>query len=213
MPNTPPSRRISNLGSRPGSYFPPPAISSTRPRRESVSEAADRLGWMQGPGGVGTFNKNVRKPGPSQDGLNAWAKKHIPGLAIDSLPSVSLVGGETAQFGFKDDLARIDEPREGRSGTATPSGSGQGLGLENAAAAIEGWVRRLAVKGPGTPTMRGRADTADLIELLDGTGSDDGRSFELTPGAGSALGGSGREDLDGLIRGRMSAGTKGGKSD
>ena len=166
---------------------------------------------MRGPGGVGTFNKNVRKPGPSQDGLNAWAKKHIPGLAIDSLPSISLTGGEQAHFGFSDELASITEAPV-RTGTATPSSSGQGLGIENAAAAVEGWIRRFAVNVPGTPKMRGRSDTADLIELLDGTGSDDGR-FELTPGAGSALGGSGREDLDGLIRGRMTAAMKGGKTD
>jgi hypothetical protein len=220
---TSPQRWTSNsLGSMSsqhvGSYFPPPAMSNTRPRRErreSVSEAADRLGWMRGPGGVGTFNKNVRKPGPSQDGLNAWAKKHLPGLAIDSLPSASLVGGETAQFGFKDELANITEGpiRSGTPGVSTPSGSQSGLGIEHAAAAVEGWIRRLAVKGPGTPTMRGRSDNADLIELLDGTGSDDGRGFELSPGAGSALGGSGREDLDGLLRGRMTAGMKGGKSD
>lgn len=215
---TPSPRRTSNHGPGPssslGSYFPPPSMAAprSRSRRESVGERADRLGWMSGPGGVGTFNKNVRRPGPSQDGLNAWAKKHLPGLAIDSLPSAALIGGETAQFGFKDDLASITEGQV-RSGAATPSGAGQGLGIENAAAAIEGWVRRLAVKGPGTPTMRGRSDTADLIELMDGTGSDDGRGFELTPGTGSALGGSGREDLDGLIRGRMTAGTKGGKSD
>ena len=218
-----PSRRTSNLGSRPsqsitGSYFPPPS-SSTRSRRESVGEAADRLGWMRGPGGVGTLGKNVRKPGPSQDALNAWAKKHIPGLAIDSLPSVSLVGGESAHFGFGEDLGSISEGpmRALRSGTATPNGLGQGLGLENAAAAIEGWVRRLAIKGPGTPKLGGRVESSDLIELLDGTGSDDGRGFELSPGTSRApstgLNGTGREDLDGLIRGRMAAGTKGGKTD
>lgn len=217
------SRRTSNLGPRPSqstseSYFPP-TISSTRPRRQSVGEAADRLGWMRGPGGVGTFGKNVRKPGPGQDGLNAWAKKHIPGLAIDSLPSTSLVGGEAAHFGFNDELSSIIEgpARSTGSGTATPSGMGQGLGIENAAAAIEGWVRRLAIKGPGTPKLGGRVENADLIELLDGTGSDDGRGFELSPGSLRApiagLAGSGREDLEGVIRGRASAGAKGRKSD
>jgi len=218
-----PSRRTSNLGPRPsesmgGSYFPPTA-SSTRPRRDSVGEAADRLGWMRGPGGVGTFAKNVRKPGPGQDGLNAWAKKHIPSLTIDSLPSVSLTGGESAHFGFSDELSSISEApvRIAGSGTATPSGLGQGLGIENAAAAIEGWVRRLAVKGPGTPKLGGRNDTSDLIELLDGTGSDDGRGFELTPGSLRAptpsLSDTRREDLDSVIRGRATAGTKGRKSD
>jgi hypothetical protein len=94
---------------------------------------------------------------------------------------------------------------------------GQGLGIENAAAAIEGWVRRLAIKGPGTPKLGGRSESTDLIELLDGAGSDDGRGFELSPGSLRApitgLSGSGREDLEGVIRGRASAGAKGGKSD
>lgn len=60
-----PSRRTSNLGPRPsqpitsiGSYFPP-LKPSRRPRRESVGEAADRLGWMRGPGGVGTWKSVV----------------------------------------------------------------------------------------------------------------------------------------------------------
>jgi hypothetical protein len=228
-PASTPSRRTSNLGPRPskplsGGYFPPQS-SSTRPRRESVGQAAERLGWMRGPGGVGTLGKNVRKPGPSNDGLNSWANKHIPGLAIDSLPSTSILGGESAHFGFGDELASIAEsPVNGlrsnrlRNGTSTPSGSGQGLGIENAAAAIEGWVRRLAIK-PGTPNLGGRShiENADLIELLDGPGSDDGRGFELNPGslksATPGVGGSGREDLDGLIRGRAAAGAKGGKTD
>ncbi|KAG4415366.1 hypothetical protein IFR04_011515 [Cadophora malorum] len=217
-----PSRQSSSLG-RPalpigtiGSYFPP-LKSSTRPRRESVGEAADRLGWMRGPGGVGTFGKNVRRPGPGNDGLNTWARKHIPGLTMDSLPSRSILGGETAHFGFSDDLGSIAEGSYNNpdSGSATPS-AGQGLGLENAAAAIEGWVRRMATVTPGTPKGGGRIEPQpDLIELLDGTGSDDGRGFELSPGRlrSDTPVGTGREDLDGLIRGRATAGTKGGKSD
>jgi hypothetical protein len=176
---------------------------------------------MRGPGGVGTFSKNVRKPGPAQDGLNSWAKKHIPGLAIDSLPSVSLTGGESAHISITDEVSGLEDgPMRSslRSGTATPSGAGQGLGLENAAAAIEGWVRRLATIRPGTPRMGGVGGSepgADLIELLDGAGSDDGRGFELSPGTMRVppLGSTGREDLDGLARGRATAGSKGGKGD
>ena len=228
-PSSTTSRRTSNLGPRPsqpigGSYFPPAMPSSTRPRRESVSETADRLGWMRGPGGVGTMGKDVRKPGPAQDGLNSWAKKHIPGLAIDSLPSTSILGGESAHFGFDGELGSIAEGgyTAGAQGIGTVTlsgGSGNGLGLENAAAAIEGWVRRLAIKTPGTPKLGGsrHAEATDLIELLDGAGSDDGRGFELNPGSLrapiSSIGGSGRDDLDGLARGRTTAGAKGGKSD
>ncbi|CAL3969915.1 hypothetical protein PZA11_007536 [Diplocarpon coronariae] len=192
------SRRTSNLGRRPsqpnssatgsglsGSYFPPhPA----RARRESVSEAADRLGWMRGPGGVGTLGKNVRRPGPGQDGLNSWARKHAPGLTIGDLPSSSILGGEVAHFGFGDELESIHESARGGNGaglvgtSASGPGAGQ-LGLENAAAAIEGWVRRMATitPGVGTPGGQGRPEP-DLIELMDGTGSDDGRGFEVVPG-------------------------------
>lgn len=220
--STPP-RQPSNFGSRPsipGSYFPPsPMISSVRSRRESVSEAAGRLSWLQGPGGVGTLGKNVRKPGPGNDGMNSWVKRHIPGLAIDDLPSTSVLGAETAHFGFSEELASIAEgPAFNNSNNATGSTAvlgPNGLGLENAAAAIEGWVRRMAVKGPVTPKAGIRSSEPDLIELLDGTGSDDGRGFELSPGKARASTpiGSGREDLDNVIRGRGRAGTKGGKSD
>ena len=214
--STPP-RRTSNLGSQPsqpgsvGSYFPN-IQSSTRPRRESVGEAADRLGWMRGPGGVGTLGPKIRKPGPGNDGLNQWAKKHFALATIDS-HSISIMGTDTAHFGFSDELAAIAEgPMSGISGTATPNG--QNMGLENAAAAVEGFFRKLIVNAPGTPRLGARAES-DLIELLDGAGSDDGKGFEISPGRvrSSTPMGSGREDLDSVMRGRASAGTKGGKSD
>lgn len=139
----------------------------------------------------------------------------MPGLAIDSLPSTSILGAETAHFGFNDELSSIAEgPMNGRavSGTSTPRG-GQGLGIENAASVLEGWVRKLATKVPGTPTMGGRADHPDLIELLDGAGSDDVRAFDLNLSVRRSATPSGREDLDGMIRGKATAGAKGGKND
>ncbi|KAI9651190.1 hypothetical protein NHQ30_001227 [Ciborinia camelliae] len=221
-------RRTSNLGPRPsqptsGSYFPP-AGAVHRPRRESVGEAADRLGWLRGPGGVGTLGKGVATPGPGQDPLNTWARKHIPGIAIDSLPSSSILESEAVTFGFRDELASIAEGSysPARNGSITPSNlGGSGIGLENAAAAIEGWVRRLAVKAPGTPLNGGGTSmdgSGDLIELLDGAGSDDGRGFEFSPGrlrnsSLSRTSTSGREDLEGALRGRAVAGIKGGKKD
>ncbi|TAQ90028.1 hypothetical protein B7494_g1635 [Chlorociboria aeruginascens] len=216
-----PSRRTSNLGGRPsqsvnGSYFPAP--NSSRARSESVSSvSADRLGWMRGPGGVGTLGKNVRMPGPGNDALNSWAKKHIPGLALDSIPSVFVSGleSDSPSFGFNDELSSIAETSyTPRSGSVTPSGSG--IGLENAAAAIEGWVRRMAI-GPGTPILGARrTETGDLIELLDGAGSDDGRGFEPSPPrAASVPSGTSRREFDSSIRGRSttSMDAKGGKSD
>ncbi|ESZ95714.1 hypothetical protein SBOR_3892 [Sclerotinia borealis F-4128] len=222
-PSSTASRMTSNLGSRlsqstSGSYFPP-SVAANRPRHESVSEAADRLGWLRGPGGVGTLGKSVTTPGPGQDPLNTWARKHIPGITIDTLPSSSILESEAVPFGFRDELTSIAEGSysPARSGSVTPSNlGGSGIGLENAAAAIEGWVRRLAVKTPGAPLHGGGTSTdgsGDLIELLDGAGSDDGKGFELSPGKlrNSSLrrtgtGSSGREDLEGAVRGRLKGG-------
>lgn len=201
---TPGTRRQSNLGPSShlssslniGSYFPPIPMSSSgsagrprRERRESVSEAADRMGWMRGPGGVGTLS--VRRPGPGNDGLNAWARKHFSTIAIDSLPSTSIQGAEQAHFGFDGELASIAEGAKygyGGSEVRRELGvgtQGQGMGLENAAAAVEGWVRKLGkatvgVGRPGTPKGNlERGGREDLIELVDGAGSDDGR-WELS---------------------------------
>ncbi|TVY21411.1 Uncharacterized protein LARI1_G000844 [Lachnellula arida] len=219
-----PSRRMSNLGHRPsntigsiGSYFPPSAPSARprRERRESVSEAADRLGWMKGPGGVGTLGKSVRMPGPAQDSFNNWTRKNLPGLAIDSLPSSSISGAEVAHFGFNEELAAIAEGTSNDSSGVPGAVTSSGNGFENAAAVVEGFFRKLAVKGvPGTPSLNGRTEPADLIELLDGAGSDDGgRSFELSRSRSPMPGGSLREDLEGVLRGRSTAGAKGGKGD
>jgi len=241
--STPARRTSSSLGPRPaittvGSYFPPSTSNPNTsipslPRRDSIGETAIRAGWMRGPGGVGTFSKNVRKPGPANDGFNSWAKKHLPkSFTIDNLPSISVMGSETANFGFgEEDLGSIAE--RGGSGAITPSAgtSPGGLGLENAAAAVEGWMRKLAVKTPGTPRLSpsriGRGGTStqvdgDLIELLDGPGSDDGRTFEALDQRAAEMPrsmpipvrtASAREEPEGM-RGRLPAGGgKGKKSD
>jgi hypothetical protein len=211
-----PARRTSNLGIRPTveSYFPAPR-SNPRSRSESASESAVPPKWLRGPGGVGTLSKDVRSPGPADDGLNLWAAKHIPSLAIGYLPSNSASASDTVSYGFSDELASIVEgspffPTAVGSGTVTPSGQGVNLGLENAASAIEGWLRRFATKAaPGTPKLGGsKAPPAlgegDLIELLDGAGSDDGRGFEPTVVSSSTSGaGSGRQDLAAVRRSQM----------
>lgn len=227
-----PPHQSSNPGSssRSGSYFTA-ATSNPLSLRDSVSDSSGPKKWLCGPGGVGTFE--VRNPGPAEDSLNSWATKHLPILGIGHLPSSSVVGGETVSYGFNDELASIAEmPRPyytaAGSGTATPSGGqGIGMGLENAAAAIEGWVRRLAIKAaaPGTPKLgMGMGSKAapelgagDSIELLDGTGSDDGRGFEPLVASSSrpAAGGSGRNDHAAMLRGRLGSAVSGakGKSD
>jgi hypothetical protein len=172
------------------------------------------MGWLRGPGGVGTLGKNVRKPGPGKDALNSWTKKHIPSLAIDSLPSTSILGTESVHLGFNNN--ELSSVAEG-SGAASQGSGNQGLGFPNlnlAPSAVENWVRKIATKAtlPGTPRGGARPSEPVLIEMLDGTGSDDGRGFELDPGSfrsSTPIGLTGRENIDGLVRGRG----KNGKSD
>jgi hypothetical protein len=201
---------------------------SARSRLGSGTGDDVRPTWMRRPGGVGSLGRNVRTPGPEKDSLNQWAKKHLPGLNIDYMPSMSVMGSETARFGFnnaEDNAGIVESPfEEGRDVLST---SRQGSGLDKAAAAIETWLRGAFAKRPGTPILgpRGRPvqEEGDLIELAE-TSSDDGRgnasgtmdwgeSGLLSQGA-SAYGSSGRSDGDGTVRGRMrSSSAKSKKSD
>ena len=202
-PRSSSSRRLSRstVGSARGGASSTPAPRS----RLNSSGAGDdpRPAWMRRPGGVGSLNQNVRAPGPDKDPLNSWTRKHLPGLNIDSLPSMSIMGSETARFGFSSpdetaSAALVESPFE--DGREVASTSRQGSGLDKAAAAVETWLRgaiERARQSPLTPVLgpRGRpgggggggsgvggvgvggstADVpGDLIELTD-TNSDDGR--------------------------------------
>ncbi|EQK98499.1 hypothetical protein G6O67_000312 [Ophiocordyceps sinensis] len=147
------------------------------------SDADDsRPAWMRRPGGVGSMGGNTRAPGPEGDYFNSWTRKHLPGLNIEALPSMSIMGSDTARFGFTSETSGIVESpfEDGRDAT---SASRQGSGLDRAAAAVEGWLRGALAKRPTTPMMGGRArptglsaelNDRDLIELAD-TGSENGR--------------------------------------
>lgn len=184
-----------------------PANTSSRPRGLSMlsasrsvggesTENAHRPAWMHRPGGVGSLSRNVRAPGPERDYFNTWTKKHLPALAIDDQPSMSVMGSESARFGFREneEAGIVESPfEEGRDLESVARGKDSGTGLDKAAAAVETWLRGAFAKiPPGTPVLgpRGRGqgggggvDMGDLIELTD-TNSDDGR-----------VGGSGLGDL------------------
>ncbi|KAL2153226.1 hypothetical protein VTH82DRAFT_4381 [Thermothelomyces myriococcoides] len=173
-------------------------VDSTGSRASTTGDSSDpRPAWMRRPGGVGSLSRNVRAPGPAKDAFNSWTSKHLPGLNIDSLPSMSIMGSEIARFGFSrpaDEpspagVAIVESPFEdGRDATAAASAAGgqQGTGLDKAAAAVETWLRgafERAKQGPLTPVLGpsrgGRMASSspaagDLIELTD-TGSEDGR--------------------------------------
>lgn len=209
------SRRQSMLSGHPhitSTY----ASSAPTPSRSRVGSGNDDLrpAWMRRPGGVGTLSKTVRAPGPEKDYFNSWTKKHIPSLNIESLPSMAIMGSESARFGIASDEAAaiVESPfEEGRDVAST---SKQGSGLDKAAAAIETWLRGAWAKRPNTPilgpsrTRGGPGD--DLIELED-TNSDDGRLGGLLDQGGdssllnSSYGSSGRSEGESSLRGRVSA--------
>lgn len=160
-------------------------LQPTRSRMGSAG-ADSRPTWMRGPGGVGSMGRNVRAPGPEKDYFNTWAKRHLPGIAIDEhSPSISVMGSETAHFGFSkhgqdsDAVAIVQSPFD--EGAAAPSSSPNNFGLDRAAAQIETWLRGAFAKGPGTPNRSGNSPgrrrnhvdmPSDLIELEDASHDD-----------------------------------------
>lgn len=213
----PSSRRQSNLSNRPNPPSTPGKSTPASSRSRLNSDAADtRPAWMRRPGGVGSLGRTVRAPGPEKDYFNSWAKKHLPGIAIDeSLPSISVMGSETANFGFRPSSSSgiVESPFD--EGQDLSASSRQGSGLDRAAAAVETWVRGAFTKSPGTPIPGSRArhlDDLDLIELAD-TNSDDGRlpapaisggvtSSGLLEATPMTLGSTARSNGDGFSRGR-----------
>lgn len=147
---------------------------SAHSRQRSTSGKA----WaLQGPGGVGTLGRNVRSPGPAQDGLNKKFAQYLPNVAPPPgqeyftpwAPSLLDAGaGTPSQYGG--------------SGAVTPLG-GPGLDFQELGGAIEGWVRKVGTQAqkllnePGTPGQGKRSavpvigavggDLGDLIELQD----------------------------------------------
>ncbi|KFA49565.1 hypothetical protein S40293_02887 [Stachybotrys chartarum IBT 40293] len=214
------SRRQSSLGNRPQLLGTP--LSS---RSRLGSDAGDtRPAWMKRPGGVGSMGRNVRAPGPEKDPLNTWTSKHLPGLNIDG-PSMSIMGSETARFGFGRGTSEIVESsfEDGRE-VMSGSHSQQGTGLDKAAAAVETWLRGALARRPSTPLVAGltrspgraqRTGQNDSIELVD-TYSDDGRPAQdattnlldsLSLGSGS------RSNGDGFVRERTTTAANKGRKD
>ncbi|KAI1352235.1 carbohydrate-binding module family 50 protein [Xylaria sp. FL0043] len=174
------SRRQSTIGARPmASSISLGSPASGRSRGNSLGQMEGVPAWMRKPGGVGSMGKSVKAPGPATDSFNTWVNKRLPGFNIDSLPSMSVMGSETAHFGFsktaEESSGIVESPFEDGRDAEGPSRNG--MGLEHAAASIEHWLRGAWAKRPGTPklgSLRKPTDDLDLIELAD-TASDDGR--------------------------------------
>lgn len=155
------------------------------------------------------MSRSVKTPGPAKDYLNNWVNKRIPGFNIDNLPSMSVMGSESAAWGFagkgEDGSAGIVDRHFDEGQEATPA-PGQGIGLEQAANAIETWMRSTWSKKPGTPHLgsyrKSQEEDLDLIELA-APHSDDGRP--VTPVMGipqPRISDSRRNSEDGTVRGR-----------
>lgn len=167
-PSSTSSRRLSGLSNRPqgaGHVYSAsvPSSSAARSRDGSVGQEEYRPAWMRRPGGVGSLGRTVRAPGPEKDYFNVFARKHFPGIGIDSLPSMSVMGSETARFGFDPEANGIVESpfeggRDAASAAAAAAAAGHnGTGLEQAAATVEMWLRGAFAKrssGPMSPGLR-----------------------------------------------------------
>lgn len=220
------TRRQSSLSGRPiaGSLGTSPSVG--RSRGSSLGQNDNVPSWMKRPGGVGSMSRSVKAPGPAKDYFNTWANKRLPkGFNIDSMPSMSVMGSESAHWGFASKAERdapkgiVESPFEdGREAALVDNR--QGIGLEQAAATVETWLRGAWAKRPSTPRLnstRKAGDDVDLIELTD-TNSDDGaprtplRMPEANLLNSGYFGTTSRNDGEGSVRGR-SAASKGKKGD
>ncbi|PVI04445.1 carbohydrate-binding module family 50 protein [Periconia macrospinosa] len=178
------TRSSTNTSSQ--SQFASPSQNSRRPRASSilsnVSSAHSRQrstsGFqLHGPGGVGTMGKNVRSPGPAQDGLNKLFAQHLPN--VEPPPGQEYFTPWAP--GLLDAESGISN-QYGGSGAHTPL-SGGDINFQEIGGAIEGWMRKVGSQAskllsePSTPGQGKRSavpvigavggDLGDLIELRD----------------------------------------------
>ncbi|CAI6337096.1 unnamed protein product [Periconia digitata] len=178
------TRSSTNTSSQ--SHFNSPTQNLRRPRASSnlsnVSSAHARQrstsGFqLHGPGGVGTMGKNVRSPGPAQDGLNKLFAQHLPN--VEPPPGQEYFTPWAP--GLLDAESGVSH-QYGGSGAHTPLGGGD-INFQEIGGAIEGWMRKVGSQAskllaePTTPGQGKRSavpvigavggDLGDLIELRD----------------------------------------------
>jgi len=174
---------------------------------------------LHGPGGVGTMAKNVRSPGPGQDGLNKLFAAHLPN--VEPPPDQEYFTPWAPSLLDADTGTTV---QHGGSGALTPS-AGVGIDLQEIGGAIEGWVRKVGTSAtklltePGTPGQGKRtnisvigvpgSDVGDLIELRDDAFEiGDGEEDRGRPGRSELQGQShnqyqsARADINLVLRGR-----------
>ena len=148
------------------------SLSAHSRQRSTSGQHAPPKPWLSGPGGVGTLGRNVRSPGPAQDGLNKMFAAHLPSMAPPP--------GQEYFTPWAPSLLDVDGTRGAGSGVVTPSGGD--INFQEIGGAIEGWVRKVGSQAqkllaePGTPGGRQKVvpgvgatggGLGDLIELQD----------------------------------------------
>ncbi|KAI9791179.1 MAG: hypothetical protein M1835_000496 [Candelina submexicana] len=154
----------------------PPSESSLGRLKTRSSSGSYFEAHLHGPGGVGTLGKNVRGPGPEQDGLNRLFAAHLPSVA----------------------------PRESFESTTSASSTGLenvGGAIEGWVRKI---ATKAATIVEGTPT-KGRVEGGDLIELSDAFEIGDEEMGDAGNIDDSRIAGlaSARQDQDTLLRERF----------
>jgi LysM repeat protein len=134
-------------------------------RRSSNANNAYFPSYLAGPGGVGTMAKNVKSPGPAQDGLNKMFASHLPNVAPPPnqsnlyLPDIPTYSDDPTPF------------TAGLTHAQSPS-----INIENVGAAVEGWMRKMAAKAStaipppqdrGVANKGGPSGIGDLIEMAE----------------------------------------------
>ncbi|KAK4893582.1 hypothetical protein LTR27_008049 [Elasticomyces elasticus] len=151
-----------------------------RTRRLSNATNGYFPAYLAGPGGVGTMQRNVRFPGPAQDGLNKMFAKHLPDVAPPRQQQ-NLLAPEMPLY---TDEGGVITPMA--SGATSPNlmmmGTGNGVSVGEMAGGIENWMRRMAsnAKDAMAPPERvkaarasvgvegrGKGGVGDLIEMTD----------------------------------------------
>ena len=98
------------------------------PRRKTSrsSSGSHFAHQLQGPGGVGTLGKEVRNPGPAQDGLNRLFASHLPNVAprtsFESTTSASSAGIENVGGAIEGWVRKLATKAAARVQSPAPGG-------------------------------------------------------------------------------------------
>jgi len=154
----------------PRASLEPRDYSRTRRRDKSHSSSTSFIDRLQGPGGVGTLGREVRSPGPAQDGLNKLFAAHLPNVAprssFDSTHSSSSTGIENVGGAIEGWVRRIAS--KAKESVQPPGRServleGDLIELSDASEAVEG---RDEVAGGGELDRGGPGTEEDEQERL-----------------------------------------------